>query len=241
MSLYHIAKKKSCQYVVSDQVVEKRKKGYNESMNYGKSKVATSQMLPFFLERFEKFGNSLSGREFWEKHVQPDDSDIPYKSWERFAKTLREKVQVKADKIMAKITDNKVTEIQLEKGSLKKILAIADLTLDEIIEKPEILNSIPVKDRMGWLFSAMKARDSRTNIMIKAKEEDRKTTMYEDVLKGAQYGAIDAGQVDDQPQPAEMKSDVKFSDIMPEPRKVVKVIEAPETPLKKVEFNPNQL
>lgn len=201
-------------------------------MDYGKSKVATSRHLPMILEKFKMYGNILNNKDFYEQHIVPEDPAITFTIWTRFAIKLRTKIRIEANKIVAKITDAKVTEMNLETKSLKKILAIADLTLDAIVENPEILTSVPVKDRMSWLFNAMKARDSRMGIMIKKKEEDRKTNMYEDVLKGAQYGAITAEMVSEDNAPPPLPES------KPEP---AQIIEPAKDPPQKVEFNPNQL
>jgi len=211
-------------------------------MDLGKSKVATSQHLPMILEKFKMYGNFLSNQEFYDQHVVVEDPSITFTIWRRFAVKLRAGVKIKADKIVAKLADAKATEMGLEKKSLKKILAIADLTLDAIVDNPEILESIPVKERMSWLFNAMKARDSRTNVMIKAKEENRKTNMYEDVMKGAQYGGIEGEQVaeDGTPPPIQESSD-EVVEPPPEPAPAVEPAPVESTPPQKVEFNPNQL
>ena len=102
---------------------------------------------------------------------------------------------------------NGKTNAEMEEGSLRNIFAITEHTLDELVEHPELLVAIPVKERMKWLFQAMKARDSRMVALTRVQSEKRKTSLYEDMIQGAQYGEIEEDEFKDTtpPTPASPK------------------------------------
>jgi hypothetical protein len=109
------------------------------------------------------------------------------------------------ENILEKYIDSKVTESEMEQSSMKNIMAITNATIQDIVARPEILATIPVKERMKWLFSAMKAKDSRMVALTKVQSEKRKTTAYEDMLQAAQYGAVEEADFDEEPEPARLK------------------------------------
>ena len=77
---------------------------------------------------------------------------------------------------------------------------------------------------MKWLFGAMKARDSRMVALTKVQAEKRKTTMFEDMLQGAQYGEVEEEEIKD------FSHDSK--ELNPTPEKVAEKV---------VQFDPNEL
>ena len=66
---------------------------------------------------------------------------------------------------------------------------------------------------MKWLFESMKARDSRAGVILKKKDVDRKQNIYEDMIKGAQYGdAIEGEDVEDvEPEIEEPNPEKEFN------------------------------
>jgi len=130
----------------------------------------------------------------------------------------------------APITTDK-THNQLEESSLKNIFAISERTLDDLVTHPELLIAVPVKERMKWLFAAMKARDSRMVALTKVNAEKRKTTMYEDMLQSAQYGEIEESEFDEIDEETAPKLEKPKSEPIPEPIKTDKI----------VSFDPNNL
>lgn len=193
-----------------------------------KSGVNNSEAFGAIMEKYNLLGRSMSVRAFYAEYVKPMDQNITYRMWDYYIRRLRKNVVLRSEEITEKITNNLATETSMENSAMRKLLAIGDLTLDKFIEQPELLSTIPLDQRVQWIFNAMKARDSRMIATAKVLGEKRKTNMYEDMLQGAQYGAIEAGDVSD-------SQDVKKA-----------VIEAPiapqavKTPPKKaeVEFNP---
>ena len=142
------------------------------------------------MEKYDKFGKSLPLRTFWREYVNDIDETISYKVWYKFMKKFNGVVIEKTNSIVDKYADKQVNENTLEKNSLKNILKIADFTIEELTENPDLLKKIPPEERMKWLFQSMKARDSRMITVAKVKAEERKTSLYEDMLQGAQYGEI---------------------------------------------------
>jgi len=168
----------------------------------GTSKVAKSKYFEPIMKKYELIGRQTSIAKFHKDYVEPIDPEISYRQWkyfiEKFRKHAEKKHRAMQERILKKTEETIMTEVKLEESSIKKILTLADLTLDEILEDPEKLEKIPAEQRMTWLFNAMKARDSRATVQIKKKEEDRKSNMYEDMMKGAQYGAIEVDAIDDE-------------------------------------------
>ena len=164
---------------------------------YGKSKVTKSPHIQIILEKYNLLGRTMSVSKFYTGYVHRYDSGITLRQWGWFIKKYVENVEIKAEKLINLAEDQAVKDIQLEDGSVRNILTIAKLTLDKLVQNPERLSEVPIEMRMKWLFESMKARDSRANVMIKKKDVDRKQNIYEDMIKGAQYGDVEEGDEDE--------------------------------------------
>lgn len=161
-----------------------------------KSSVFHSPAYPTIMRHFEIYGKTMSMLEFYKKYITKCDKKITYESWKRFMRSYWQDVMRKTQEIYDRSVDTSVKESVLEEGAIRKILAIADVTLEQIVADPMALSKIDPKERMNWLFAAMKARDSRMSVALKKKSEDRKDTIWDEVLRGAQYGAVNEGEVD---------------------------------------------
>ena len=214
---------------------------YNFSMpdmkikDYGRSKVVSSEYFDIIMSKYELFGKHLSIRQFYRDYVAMIDPKVSYSMWQRFMQKHNKQIKIKAEAIMKRVTDKDVQVVQMEEDSAKKILAIADLTLDEIIKNPDLLNAVPIGQRLNWLFQAMKARDSRMNIKIKGQSEVRKQTVFDELLEGAQYGGLQPDEIIrgkiEQKQP-------KVIEVSPEP---VEEKKEPEEKPKVVAFDPKEM
>jgi hypothetical protein len=153
------------------------------------------------MKKYEICGRSMQCRTFWKKYVTKLDENITYRMWQYYTKKIQKSIMAKSNSILAAFEDELVTEASLEQTSLKKILFIGDKTLQEILENPEQLLKIPPRERMKWVFNAMKARDSRMTVMIKKKGEERKQTVTEELLKAAQYGSVEVEDLEDGEEP----------------------------------------
>jgi hypothetical protein len=162
-----------------------------------RSMVKKSPSFDAIIEKYNLLGRQMTVVQFFNDYVKQLDPNISYDMWYRYHAYLRQRIEIRSEELTQKVTDNLATENAMENSSMRKILAISDLTLDKVIEKPDLLESVPLEQRIQWLFSAMKARDSRMVAVAKLQQEKRKTSMYEDMLQGAQYGAIDAEDVSD--------------------------------------------
>ncbi|HGY11702.1 MAG TPA: hypothetical protein ENK36_04995 [Desulfobacterales bacterium] len=161
------------------------------------SKIVQSPHYAEIMKKYELFGRYLSARRFFNETVKEIDPNLTLRQWTYFIKKYNHKIQIKVETLMEKAANKRVTEVEMEESSARKILAIADLTLDEVVKNPELLSGIPIESRMKWLFQTMKSRDSRMLTLAKVNSEKRKDSMYDAMLKGAQYGAIDAEEVQD--------------------------------------------
>jgi hypothetical protein len=162
---------------------------------YGKSRVTQSPLIGQILEKYTLLGQSMSMNKFYATYVKKMDPGISHRQWSYFMQKYMQNVREKSATLIEKAEDSTVTDMQLEESSLHKILTISDTMLDELVAHPEILATIPVSKRLGWLFSAMSARDSRAKVAILQKDIQRKQNIYEDMVKGAQYGALDADEL----------------------------------------------
>jgi len=157
------------------------------------------------MSNYDKYGKKLSIRKFWTDYIIPVEPSIKYLAWKRFVDKLNVEVTHRVENILEKYIDSKVTEAEMEQSSIKNIMAITNATIQDIVARPEILATVPVKERMKWLFSAMKAKDSRMVALTKVQSEKRKTTAYEDMLQAAQYGAVEEADFDEEPEPTRLK------------------------------------
>jgi hypothetical protein len=171
-------------------------------MDYGKLKVPRSAAFESIMRTYELHGRTMSMRKFYDQHVKLLDPNIKLAAWQQFMARFHKDTNTRRDLIIKKVQDGELTELKLEEKTMKGILSIANITIDDIINNPALLESIPLKERVSWLFRAMKSRDSRANTVLKKSAEDRKATMFEDLIKGAQYGEIinDETKVLDQPK-----------------------------------------
>jgi len=176
-----------------------------------RSGINNSEAFGAIMDKFNLLGQSMAVRAFYREYVKPLDPNITYRMWDHYVRRLRKHVTLRSEEITNKVADTLISENTLENSSLRKILAISDLSLDNIIADPALLEVVPIEKRIDWLFSAMKARDSRMIAVAKIQGEKRKTSMYEDMIQAAQYGAIEPSDVSDskdyqeQPEPAPRK------------------------------------
>lgn len=193
-----------------------------------KSGVTKSLAFEKIMKSFESYGKMLPAEKFWREVVFTLDPNISLRQWTWFynknLKGMAVECIEKSREVQTKLINYKQSDEDGEKDSLSKILKIANITLDEVIEDPEKLAQIPPKMRIEWLFSAMKARDSRMTVILKKKENDRKETMFEELIKGAQYGSITEGEISEHIEEAdeETESMKQFMPVAPAPEKEVK-------------------
>lgn len=173
----------------------------DKTFDYGNCKVPDSPQFKVIMAKYDLVGRHLSVSKFYRDYVKPLDEKLTLRQWkwfiDKFRKHVDKKIIQSTKNVLKKSEDASISEVQLEASSMRKLLAIADMTLDEMLANPQLLADIPIKERMAWLFQTMKARDSRTTVNIKNLTETRKVNMYEDMMRGAQYGAIDADVIKD--------------------------------------------
>ncbi len=158
--------------------------------DYGKLKVPKSDGFEAIMRQYELVGRSISDRKFYEKFVATIDPSIKLSAWQQFMLRMRKDVKARREELIKRVQDGELNELKMEEDAMKGVLAISNITVNEIMKNPALLEKIPVKERLGFLFKAMKSRDSRATVALKKNAEDRKATMFEDLIKGAQYGEI---------------------------------------------------
>lgn len=225
------------------------------------SSMTKSPRFAVIMDNHDKFGRKMSIRSFWLKYVVPEDPSITYQVWARYSKKISGSKKVFAVTLpapsapplspfasvenardfpntiepmpgqsLAPIAGGE-TNATMEESSLRNIFAISEHTLDELVEHPELLVAIPVKERMRWLFQAMKARDSRMVALTRVQSEKRKTSLYEDMIQGAQYGEIEEG---------EFKEEKRHPKLDPAPVAAAPISPEPESD-KTVKFDPKDI
>lgn len=156
--------------------------------------------LPGFdaiMEKYDKIGANMSIKAFYRDFVSPVEESITLRQWEIFMTKYRGTVLSRVEKIMERSKKENLRIAELEQKGLKNVLELANITLDEVMTSPELLSSIPIKDRMGWLFKAMAARDSRIRTEIATRQENREQSFFEKLMDGAQYGGVNPDEVPD--------------------------------------------
>ena len=154
---------------------------------YGNSKVPQSPFFDTIMDRYRLIGLTMSDRQFYAHEVQPIDPSITLRAWQTFMKKFRSIVAVKSDRYAEMLADKNMTDVKMQANVGRKLAVIADASLQEAIENPEILMRIPIKDRMNWLFQAMKAQDSRAKTAIRAKQDMREQSLYDEMMNEARY------------------------------------------------------
>jgi hypothetical protein len=203
---------------------------YNITMKPINSIITKSPHFDAIMQKYEEVGSSYTNAKFFNEYVVKYDPSLKMRSWQNFMKKFNTGVTLKAQELIERVADKTVSTMQMEDNSLKKILAIADLSLDQIVENPNLLAAVPIGERMNWLFNSMKARSTRMVALTKVQQEKRKSSMYEDMLEGAQYGAIDAGEAE------------HSASIIAEPKKIAEIpVEKDKKQGKTVVFNPKDL
>lgn len=197
-----------------------------------KSRVLTSEAFKEIMAKYELCGRQMPTNVFYRRYVQKLDGTITLRMWKYFSDKIKTKVVAAAESLLAKYQDSMVNEIMLEEASLKKILFIGDQAMTELINDPEKLAQIPIKQRMQWVFNSMKARDSRMGVLIKKKGEERKQTLTEELIAAAQYGAVDGevlgeDELENELDELEDKLEDKESPILEDPKPIIK----PEEPV----------
>ena len=214
----------------------------NAIAKYGKSTVPTMDHFETIMNKYNAIGKSMSVRAFYNEHVKLINPQITLRMWQNFMTKFNRQIQIKADKIIKLSEDKAVNDMTLEERGMRKILAIANISLEEVIQKPELLAQIPVGDRMKWFFQSMKARDSRIGALVKKRDDDRKQTSYDELMTQAQYGGVDYDDISSEHKPAPKIDQIEAEEVQPEveekPQNIaVPTQKAPAT----VEFKPEDL
>ena len=128
----------------------------NAIAKYGKSTVPLMDHFETIMNKYNAIGKAMSVRAFYFEHVKAINPQITLRMWQNFMTKFNRQVQLKADKIIKLSEDKAINDMTLEERGMRKVLAITNITLDEVIQKPELLAQIPVSDRMKWFFQSMK-------------------------------------------------------------------------------------
>lgn len=173
----------------------------NAIAKYGKSTVPLMDHFETIMNKYNAIGKAMSVRAFYFEHVKAINPQITLRMWQNFMTKFNRQVQLKADKIIKLSEDKAINDMTLEERGMRKVLAITNITLDEVIQKPELLAQIPVSDRMKWFFQSMKSRDSRIGALVKKRDDDRKQTAYDDLMTQAQYGGLEYEDIPEEHKP----------------------------------------
>lgn len=166
-------------------------------LSYGKSLVPKMDHFEIIMAKYNAVGTSMSVRAFYDSYVKEINPLITLRMWQGFMAKFSRNVKAKASKVLELSEDRAVSDMDIENRSMRKIASIADVTLDELIKRPELLNQVSVDKRIDWLVKIMKARDSRITTLLKKREDDRKQTAYDELMSQAQYGEIDDAELSD--------------------------------------------
>lgn len=148
---------------------------------------------PFFTEimtLWRAIGGNFSKRGFYMSHVKRLDPNISQRQWEYFVDNLPEAINQHLVEAVTTAGPTVPHEEEMEKKALNNMLKVAGITLEQIANNPVILLSLPIKDRIKFLETAMKNRNARALVRLKERDDNRKQSLFEDLLEGAQYGGV---------------------------------------------------
>lgn len=156
---------------------------------FGKSAVARSPRFQQIMERWQFFGHTMSGIEFFRREVKTIDPQITEIQWNNFYKKLNKTIERRANAIIGRVATSRAEVLEAQERSIGKLTAIAEASLDDIIQNPSILLTVPVDKRLKILTEAMKAMDRRIGLGLKKRDDDRKQTLYDEMMNEARYGS----------------------------------------------------
>lgn len=155
---------------------------------YGNSRILQSPYFESIMDRYRLVGSAMSDRRFWEQEIKQMDPTISLRVWQSFMAKFHKQVKVKQGAIMERLEDETADVFKMQEGAMRKLSAIADVSLDQVIQNPNLLESIPIEKRVRWLLQAMRAVDSRAKTAMLKREDDRRQGMYDNMMDEARYG-----------------------------------------------------
>jgi len=95
--------------------------------------------------------------------------------------------KARVDVEQARLTQGFLTNAEATQKGINASLNVALLTLQELLEHPELLLKIPPAQRIELLFKAMRAQDSRISALKSVREDNREQARFERAFENAAY------------------------------------------------------
>lgn len=160
-----------------------------------KLRLTNSPKFAEIMQKYDAFGKHMSKSAFYNSHIQLLDPTITLRQWTWFIDKFQNMSKEYVSESLKKSVESSVNEAKVEQNAVGKVLQISDAALQDMMDNPALLQSVSLEKRVSWLFSAMKARDTRLKTNIMARADERQQSMFEKMMEGAQYGGFDASDI----------------------------------------------
>lgn len=157
-------------------------------------------LLPGFdaiMDKYDRIGVNMSVNAFYRDFVKPVEPSITERQWRVFIERLRGETVSHVAALVEKSKQEALVTHQMQGNTLKNLARLGEITIQELLDSPDLLNSIPRKERMSWFFNAMRAEDSRARTNLATIQDQREQSFFEKMMDGAQYGGIDPDHIQD--------------------------------------------
>lgn len=155
------------------------------------------KILAVYREEFISNGGKMNDKRFWRTHIQPVAPNVNVLAWYRFIRKFRKESGWVASHAIATVAAGPKTteEKKLDRAmmtndaatqlAINSALQIGAITLSELLNDPQKLADMSVKDRTDLVFKAMKSQDSRIHAIGKLKEDNREQAKFDRAFDGA--------------------------------------------------------
>ncbi len=168
-----------------------------DAEKFEKFGITQSKDFPLIMQKYDQIGRTLPVMYFYKNHVKPYAPEVSYQSWKYFIKKFTAEQSKIIEEVMDKSNETVLSIAKMEASSLEKIMKIGHISLEAVMQNPALLASIPISERMTWVFRAMHARDSRARTNLASRADQREQSFYEKIMEGSAYGGIDGDEVPD--------------------------------------------
>lgn len=170
-----------------------------------RNKLANSphyrEILKRYNEEFDKTNGKVVDKVFWKEVIVPLIPDYKLMSWYQFLRRWKDSMGLRA--VLAKpLLPSTVPDLQEQDEFAQRMLSNAEATqqgiknalnvgtraLMELINNPEFLQKLPLKDQVELLFKAMRAQDSRIFALGKVREDKREQDKFDHVFRDSVGG-----------------------------------------------------
>ncbi len=131
-------------------------------LSFGNLRVPTMPHFEEIMERYRLFGVSMSNRNFYENEVKPRQPEISQRMWQSFMAAYNRIVASRSAELVNRIADEQIETERMQDNSMRKLSALVEAMLDEIVQNPDMLRDIPIARRISLLKEVTGMTDRRS-------------------------------------------------------------------------------